>query len=340
MDTFALMSRIDDGSVVDLLDKMGTYVRVVEAGSFSAAAKQLRISSAAVSRQIAALEADLRAALLLRTTRRMSVTSAGQRYYERCIRILREVEDARTVGREDRFDGHLTVSAPVTFGVARVVPHIHALMRAHPGLRIDLRLEDRLVDLVGEGIDVAIRVGSPPPESTGVIAHRLVAYSRVLVAAPGYLKRRGEPKTPEALAKHDAVAHASGTVSDAWTLRRGEREVRALANVTFRSNAPFAVRELVVQGAGVGLLPDWFVAPYVDRGVLRVLLADWTTDGVTVNALHRTEHRGALRVRAFIEHLRASYAADVPTSPRGKRPRRDPRRDAMRRGALGTSVAP
>jgi DNA-binding transcriptional LysR family regulator len=130
---------------MDLLEKMSTYVRVIEAGSFSAAAKQVRLSPAAVSRQIAALEAEVRFPLVLRSTRRMEVTPAGRRYYERCLRILREVDDAQSVGRSEVLDGLLQVSAPVSFGLARVVPHMHALMSKHPGVRIDLRLEDRLI---------------------------------------------------------------------------------------------------------------------------------------------------------------------------------------------------
>src|SRR5580693_6004566 len=141
---------------MDLLDKMATYVRVVEAGSFTAAARQIRISSAAVSRQVAVLETELRVTLLARSTRRMAITPAGRRYYERCLRVLREVDDAQAVGRGEGIEGPLQITAPVTFGLDRVAPHMHALMVKHPGLRIDLRLEDRLIDLALEGVDVAI----------------------------------------------------------------------------------------------------------------------------------------------------------------------------------------
>ena len=179
-----------------LLDKMATYVRVIEAGSFSAAAKQLRVSSAAVSRQIATLEAELGAPLLARSTRRMAVTSAGRRYYERCLRILRDVDEAQAIGRGEGLDGLLLVSAPVTFGLARVVPHVHSLLTKHPGLRVDLRLEDRLIDLVLEGVDVAIRVGGELPESTGLVAHRILglpARHRRLAGLPEAQGRAEDP---------------------------------------------------------------------------------------------------------------------------------------------------
>lgn len=292
---------------MDLLEKMATYVRVIESGSFSAAAKQQRISPAAVSRQIATLEADVKASLLVRSTRRMSVTPAGRRYYERCLRVLREVEEAQAVGRGSELEGPLNVSAPVTFGVAAVIPQIHGFVKKHPGIRIDLRLEDRRVDLISEGVDVAIRVGSLPPETTDVIAQPLVSYRRVLVASPGYLRRKGEPKTPEGLAKHDALTHPLEDAS--WSVSNAGREARVRLNVVFRSNALFALRELAAQGVGVALLPAWFVTEAVKAGVLRVVLSDWQTERVTGIAIHRTEHRGAPRVRTFIEHLRAGCAA-------------------------------
>jgi len=294
---------------MDLFDRMATYVRVVEAGSLAAAAKQLRISSAAVSRQIAALEAELGSPLLLRTTRRMAITATGQRYYERCVRILREVEQAQAVGRGDALPGLLKVNAPVTFGLACVVPHVHALLAKHPGLRLDLHLEDRLVDLLLDDVDVAIRVGDGVPESTEVVAHRLSSYRRLIVASPGYLKRKGEPRTPEALAKHDALARASGREAESWLLHSQEREARVWLNVSFRCNALHAVRELATSGAGVALLPAWFVADEVARGALRVILPSWETPLITVNALHRVEQRGAPRVTAFLEHLRGALDA-------------------------------
>src|SRR2546425_7666131 len=203
---------------MDLFEKMATYVRVVEAGSFSAAAKQLRISPAAVSRQITTLEDELRVPLLRRTTRKMSITPAGRRYYERCLRILRDVDDAQTIGRTGATEGLLIVSAPVTFGLACVVPHLSSFMATNPGLRMDLRLEDRLIDLALEGVDVAVRVGSVLPDSTDVVALELMSFRRVLVAAPEYLKRHGEPRTPEALAKHSALTYSFADALDSWIL--------------------------------------------------------------------------------------------------------------------------
>jgi DNA-binding transcriptional LysR family regulator len=291
---------------MDLLEKMATYVRVIEAGSFSAAAKQLRLSAAAVSRQIATLEDELRIQLIRRTTRSMSITAAGRSYYERCLRVLREVDDAQAIGRTAATAGVLTISAPVTFGLACVVPHVSPFMTAHSGLRVDLRLEDRMVDLALEGIDVAVRVGNALPDRADVIAHELMSYRRVLVAAPAYLRRHGQPTTPEALAKYHAVVWL-GDRTDTWSLFGKEREARVGLNAVFRSNAPWALRALAVDGAGIAMLPVWFVAEQLDGGSLRLVLPAWETPRVTVRALHRREERGAARIRAFVEHLRTAY---------------------------------
>jgi DNA-binding transcriptional LysR family regulator len=193
---------------MDLLDKMATYVRVVEAGSFSAAAKQLRISSGAVSRQIATLEEDLRRTLLRRSTRRMEITPVGRRYYESCLRVLREVEEAQATGRGTSHEGPLQITAPVTFGLERVVPHVAGLMTKHPGLRLDLRLEDRLLDLALEGVDVAIRVGNPPAPTADVVAHLLASFRRLLVASPAYLTLL--PQLPPRCSEARPTSQAAG----------------------------------------------------------------------------------------------------------------------------------
>lgn len=292
---------------MDLLDKMATFVRVVESGSLSAAAKQLRISAAAVSRQISTLEDELGITLLARTTRSMTVTESGRRYYERCLRILRDVDDAQSLGRSASLDGFVLVSAPISFGFGKVAPNLHALMRQHPGLRIDLRLDDRMVDLAAEGVDVAIRVGGALAETTDLIALPLLEYRRVLVAAPSYLKQKGEPKTPEALAKHDALNHVQSP--DSWTLTSDEREARVRVAVVFRSNSFPTLRELTLDGAGVAFLPDWMVGADVKARTLKRVLPAFRSEPIRVNAIYRREQRGTLRIKALIEHLRATMGA-------------------------------
>jgi DNA-binding transcriptional LysR family regulator len=173
---------------------------------------------------------------------------------------------------------------------------------------VDLRLEDRLIDLAFEGVDVAVRVGSVLPDRTDVIAHELMSFRRVLVAGPTYLKRHGEPRTPEALAKHNELAYPFADALDSWTLVGTERKARVRLNVVFRSNAPSALRALAIDGIGIAMLPAWFVEDEIERGALRIILPGWETEPVTVHALHRREQRGAARIHALVEHLRTAYA--------------------------------
>ena len=292
--------------IMDLLSKMATYVRVVEAGSLSAAAKQLKLSAAAVSRQITTLEDELATSLIARTTRKMSITAEGSAYYDRCVRILRDVDDAQAIGRGG-FAGVLKISVPVTFGLASVVPRLNALTLAHPELHLDIRLDDRVIDLVFEGVDVALRVASSPPLSTDIIATRLVEWQRILVASPAYLKKRGEPKTPEALAKHDALSHAVDAAADTWHVVGPDRRAHIRMSVRCSSNAGHVLRDLAIEGAGIAMLPGWFVAEHLESKQLRVVLPGWGSEPFVVHALYRRQHRNEQRVKLLIDHLRASY---------------------------------
>jgi DNA-binding transcriptional LysR family regulator len=292
---------------------MATFVRVIDAGSLSGAARSLNLSLAAVSRQVGALEKETGTSLIVRTTRKQMVTEAGRRYYDQCMRVLREVEAARAVVRAGGdVDGVLTVSAPVTLGLERVLPQMPALFAKHAGLRVDLRFEDRMVDLVTEGIDVAIRGGGMLPESTSFVARRLLTYPRVVVASPRYLKSRGEPRAPYDLMKHDMLLHASaGSPTTSWRFQRGSEEMSIRLNWAFRSNLVYALREAALAGLGIAQVPDWLVAKDVAAGGLRVLLTDYHTPPVVISAVYRRELRNAARVRAFLSVLAFSQPGDA-----------------------------
>jgi len=292
---------------VDLLTQMRTFVRVVDGKSLSAAARAQRLSLPAVSRQLSALEAELGTTLIVRSTRKLHVTDAGRQWYEHCVRLLRELDDARAAVRgPDAVSGSLVVSASLTFGTTLVVPRLRRLVEKHPKLKIDLRLEDQLVDLVAEGVDVAIRAGSPPPDSTAFVAHPIMSMERILVAAPRWLRKHGSPRRPEQLARKDALVQVTpaGNVVR-WVLRRGAAGEATPIDVRgqVRANAPLALRTLAVDGLGVAFLPDWLVEDDIAEGRLRRVLPEWSSGPITAWAIHRTELRGSPRVRALLEAL-------------------------------------
>jgi len=305
---------------MDLLAQMATFVRIVDGKTLSAAARAQRISLPAVSRQLRSLEAELGAPLIVRSTRRLHVTDAGRQWYAHCVRILRELEEARaTVGSTRSVRGTVVVSASLTFGSVLIVPRLAGVAARYPHLVVDLRLDDRLVDLVAEGVDVAVRAGSPPPDSTAFVAHPLFAMHRILVAAPRLLRAHGVPREPSHLVRYPCLVQVTpaGAVVR-WLLRRTDRETNdrpddagsdAAVDETVdvhgpvRSNAPIALRDLAVDGAGIGYLPDWLVANDLACGRLRRVLPSWASPAIMAWAFHRAELRGAPRVRAFVDAL-------------------------------------
>ncbi|HEX6239481.1 MAG TPA: LysR family transcriptional regulator [Polyangiales bacterium] len=295
---------------MDLLEQMRTFVRVVESNKLSAAARAQRMSLSAVSRQLRALERELGVALIVRSTRRLHVTDAGRLWHGHCVRILRELSEAQaSVRSPDVVRGKLVVSASLTFGSVLVVPKLPALVRACPELQIDLRLEDHLVDLVSEGVDVALRAGAPAPDSTAYVAHPLVTMARVLVASPAWLKRHGVPRTIEDLARADSLVQVTPKGSTIrWLLRSRTRpaerhnlEPRGL----LRSNAPLALRDWAQAGAGIAYVPDWLVREQLHDGTLKQVLPDWTSPPITAWAVHRAELRGTANLKALLTTLRA-----------------------------------
>lgn len=294
---------------MDLLAQMATFVRVVEANSLSGAARALRLSLPAVSRQLRALEQELGSPLLVRTTRRMALTATGQTFYEGAQRILRDVAEVRArAGGSTEVRGVLVVSAPVSIGISQLVPRIPSLAKAHPHLRVELRLEDRLVDFVREGVDVAIRGGALPPDSTAYIAHALSRFRRYAVASPAYCRKHGTPKAPEQLAGHACLLQL-GTASaiTRWTFEHREHtglEREVAVTGTLSSSAPLALIEFAKAGLGVALAAEWLVDQELRRGALRRILPAWHSSLVSTWAIHRAEHRGSATIAAFVEAMR------------------------------------
>jgi DNA-binding transcriptional LysR family regulator len=290
---------------------MTTFRRVVEAGSLSAAARGLRLSVGAVSRQISALEDDLGAQLLVRSTRRLTVTDEGRRFYDRCVRLSQLTEEARaSVRGAGELRGTITMTAPVTLGLERVAPALRSFLAAHPKVEIELRLEDRAADVVGEGVHVAVRAAFAAPSSPLLIASPLMSSPRVLVASPRYLRARGRPRTPQELARHDALVQLTDTgPASLWHFRRGDEEYLVEVRGRLRANALLVLRDEAIHGLGVARLPEWLVRRSVADRTLRVVLAEYEVPPIPVFALYRVDLRGVARVRALLNHLRAALGS-------------------------------
>jgi DNA-binding transcriptional LysR family regulator len=297
---------LDGAGAVDLLAHLATFVRIVDSGSLSGAARSLGMSLPAVSRQLRSLEKDLGLTLVVRSTRRLSVTDDGRQWYQRAKRVLAELHEGRLAsGSAHGVAGTLVVSAGITLGNEFVVPRLAALHRAHPDLKIDLRLEDRVVDLVGDGVDVALRGGVAPPDTTSFVATPVVRFQRVLVASPTYLRRRGTVREPDQLAGHDCLTQLgpSGPLVQ-WRFVRGGDERSVAVGGPVRTNAPLALRDLAVSGLGFALLADWLVVQDLGAGRLRRALPDWRTPTITIWSIYRSELRGSPRIRSFLETIR------------------------------------
>lgn len=289
---------------MDAFEQMQTFVRIVETGSLSAAARGRELSLAAVSRQLSALEAELGATLVLRSTRRLAITDSGRRWYLHCKRLLDELADARADVADSRAPrGSVVLSAPITYGLMYAAPRLEKLGRAHPDLVIDLRLEDHIVDLVGDAIDIAIRAGIAPPDSPSIIARPIDRFRRIAVAAPAYLKRAGVPKHPHDLERHELlVQHGVAAVFTQSRFERAGEIVDVPLRSHMRSSSPIVLHAWALAGAGIALVPEWMVA---DDGKLKRVLEGWLTPEIRAWALHRIEMRDAPRIRAVVDALAA-----------------------------------
>ncbi|HEV2605583.1 MAG TPA: LysR family transcriptional regulator [Microvirga sp.] len=288
------------------------FLRVVEAGGIAAVAVEMRTEASTVSRRLAALERRLSVRLVQRSTRRSTPTEAGRLYYERLRHILEEVDalEAEVRGEANGPSGLLRVSAPVDFGALFVGPWLLELHRLHDGLRTELLLDDRYVDLVGQGIDVAIRIGRLA--DSGHVARRLGAMTLVLVATDSYLDRRGRPEQPDDLEDHDFVLYSWLQARDQLALTGPDgATARVRAPSRFAVNSAGAAVRVVEAGGGVHAAPLWLVADALAAGRLERVLPGWSPPTYDVHALYTGGRHVPARVRALVDHLVAK-TSEVP----------------------------
>ncbi|WP_313052369.1 LysR family transcriptional regulator [Stenotrophomonas cyclobalanopsidis] len=288
---------------MDTLDAMRVFVAVVERNGFSAAAQALDMSTAGVTRQVAALEKRLSTRLLHRTTRRVSPTSAGAAYYAQCVRLLAEFDalEASIGAQALEPSGTLRINAPVSWGIARLGPLLAGYRQRYPQVELDLALSDRLVDMVEEGYDVAIRITREP--SPALIARRLGQARITLCAAPSYLAARGTPHTPQELEQHDCLGYSYWASGNQWPLQGPGGETRVTVNSILQANNGDVLREAAIAGMGVILQPDFLLEEALADGRLVRVLPEWEVPTIGIFAVYTSRSHLAPKVRSFIDYL-------------------------------------
>lgn len=277
---------------------MIVFSHLVEAGSFTAAARRLGLSKASISREIAALEARLGTQLLTRTTRRMSLTEMGHLFYERCRRVLEEAEDAERSIHQLQAEPHgtLRLAVPMSFGVLQIAPRIPRFLARHPALKVEIEATDRVVDLVYERIDLAIRIRRPREQSH--VIRRLCPIRGLLLASPDYLARHGAPERPVDVAEHPCLTYRGAT--ELWRFSTGE-EIEVRGQLTFDNGD--ALRIAALAGLGLVTLPTYLCGDDVRTGRLVPLLLEHMHPGTTVFAVYPQNRHLSPKVRAVIDWL-------------------------------------
>jgi DNA-binding transcriptional LysR family regulator len=283
---------------------MKTFRRVVELGSFTAAARDLSLSNAGVSKHVAELEAELGVTLLTRTTRKLTLTETGRAYFERCQRILDDIAEAEiaTAALQAAPRGLLRVTVPMSFGLLHIAPAIAGFMERYPDLRVDLQLNDRVVDLVEEGLDVALRVRTVLEDST-LIVRRLCVSRRALCASPSYLKKHGAPAKPEDLVYHRCLTFGLSPTPNEWRFETTSGTVGAHVESTLIATNSLALREAALRGAGIALIPTFVIGPDLKSGTLTRLLPEIEPAPQTLFALYPPARHLAPKVRVFLDFL-------------------------------------
>jgi DNA-binding transcriptional LysR family regulator len=283
------------------LREMEMFVRVVEAGSFSAAARDLDMGQPVVSKMIAGLEERLGVRLLARSTRRLSPTEAGLAFYERALRAIAEADEAEAAARGAGagLEGRLRISAPVTFARLHVVPKVGSFLDAHPRLRLELVMEDRNTDLLAENIDAGLRLGALT--DSALTARKLAEADRLVVASPAYLARRGAPTTPSDLVEHDAIIYGQSAGGQEWLFRRGTSEERVRLRARLTLSAAEGVREAVLTGQGFAISSRWMFAPELESGEVVPALEEWSLPPMELWVIYPSGRLTSAKARAFVK---------------------------------------
>ncbi|HIK46050.1 MAG TPA: LysR family transcriptional regulator [Leptolyngbyaceae cyanobacterium M65_K2018_010] len=308
---------------MDRFDSMRAFTQVVEAGGFAAAARRLGLSRSAVNKLVINLEDHLQTQLLHRTTRRVAPTDAGRAFYQRCVNILADLEEAELALSRLQEDprGNLRINAPMTFGTLHLAPLLVEFMGLYPDLQVELALNDRLIDPMEEGFDVTVRIAQPPT-STHLIVHPLAPCPLVLCAAPAYLAQRGEPTSLDQLKHHACLHYGHLAPAHTWTLisRTGATENIPVQGPLCSNNGE-VLRQAALAGLGLVMLPTFIVGGDLQQGTLRALLTAYHPPEIGIYALYPINRHLSAKVKVLIEflhqHLSPPPSAGPPPGPLG-----------------------
>lgn len=289
---------------MDQLGAMRAFIRVVQIGSFSAAAREQNTTQATISKKVAALEAKLGAKLLTRSSRELSLTQVGAQYYEKCVAIIGELDEAEARARSQVASpqGLIRITAPVVFGRQALGPIMKEFLSLYPDIKVDLALTDKHVDLIGEGVDVAIR--ARPLEDSSLVARHLFDNPMLLVASPDYLALHGVPKEPVELKRHNCLVYSLLKSVNIWHFTHEDKNVSVPVNGNFQSDNGDVLLELALDGAGLAQLPIWMVDEHLKSGRITQVLPTYVGKPLPFNAIYPQNRYVPLKVRCFVDFLK------------------------------------
>ena len=288
---------------MDRMAVMETYVAVFETGSFSGGARRMNVGQPAVSKAIAQLEAKLSVRLLSRSTRGLTPTEAGQRFYERAKRSIEEADEAEfsARGAGANLSGRLRVSAAVSFARLHIVPAMKNFLAMHPDLVIEIVLDDRNIDLLEAGVDVALRMGTL--DDSAMTARKISESRRFVVGTPAYFSAAGIPTQPKDLLDHQAIVYEQRGGGSVWTFKRDDEEVVVAVSGRIALNAAEGVRAAVLSDMGLAIASEWMFVPELRSGEVQVVLGEWTLPTIELWAVYPTGRMASIKARAFVAYV-------------------------------------
>lgn len=293
---------------MDQFKQISTFVDVAARGSLSASARAEGIAPAVIGRRLDALEARLGVKLLQRTTRKIALTNEGFAFLEHCQRILHDLEnaEAEVSERSARPSGHLSVSAPAGFGRQHVAPLVPSFLAEHRDVTLTLNLNDRVVDLIGEGVDIAIRIADL--SDSNLVGVKLADNRRVVVGAPNYFRKHGRPSTPDELSRHNCLAFSSAGSQRGWTFRQNGKNLNVKVGGNMGCNDGAVLHDWALAGKGLAWRSMWEVGMELEKGLLETVLDEFSAPGNDIYAVFAQRQHLPLRIRAFVDFLRRAFS--------------------------------